>query len=776
MIDYLLKSGACLLVFYAFYVLLLEKENMHVYKRVYLLATIAISFIIPFVTFTNYVAVVEQLTPVVLAQSPVVIPVIDEVESVSYMPMILWGIYGLGVLFFSMKFIKNIYEIIIKVKNNPKKKYGSTTSVFLEEDIVPHTFLNFIFLNKMKFKTHQIPKEVILHEQAHADQKHSVDVLLIEFVQVVFWFNPLVYLLKRAIKLNHEFLADQAVLNQGANAKKYQKTLLAFSSNAYQLPLANAINYSSIKKRFTVMRTKTSKKTIWLRSFVALPILALLLYSFSTTVQQEKASPKQVAEYNVLAKKYNEQSKSMVVKLKEVNRLEYLHKLMNSAQKEKAEKLPTFPPMPPVPKTTMRVTKNFYTFTNDKGEEVKVEMQYDGHKDFIAVPPPPPIPENATEKEKQEYADVIKKYKKRVEAEKRMLDEQDKYIATFKDNNGQDVSREFWLDEIDEKTPSNSEMRKRMIEKGAKFYFDKKSISKKEAVAIVEKYSKINLFLDKDILHLSTEPIGSKEKERPITLVNGKTPCEGCVLELTKEKLAAIVLSVDKGTIAKFLIKFRGKPTITIKNSNVLNEQAKELLENATVGQMVQIFGLKSSESDLKSAPVLFEIVTNPKSNTPLPKEANYILDNKKVSYDEASKISNDKIQSVDVADKDENGNKLEKPFIYIYTKKEKKKVDESKRPVTLINGKRPCEGCVLELTKEQLSRVLVTVEKGSVAEFKIKFPGKPTVTVSDSNTLNKEAKVFLQEAKVGQRTQIFGLKSSESDLKSAPVLFKIIE
>jgi len=370
MIDYLLKSGGCLLVFYLFYVLFLEKENMHVYKRIYLLSILVVSFIIPLVTFTNYVEVVEQIQPMIASSTATEFPIVAATEQQNYLPIILWSIYGLGVLLFGLKFIKNSYEILKKIKRNPKEKTGKTTSVLLNEDIVPHTFFNFIFFNKNKFITHQIPKEVILHEETHARQKHSVDVLLLEFLQVVFWFNPVLFLLNKSVKLNHEFLADQAVLNHGANTKTYQQTLLAYSSNASQLQLAHAINYSSIKKRFTVMKTETSKKKIWLRSFVLLPVLALLFFSFSTTVQQNKATPQQVTEYNSLAKKYNTQpKKGMLVKLKEVNRIEYLYKLMTPSQKKKAEKLPSFPPMPPSPKVIKGI--------NDKESN---------------IPPPPKAP------------------------------------------------------------------------------------------------------------------------------------------------------------------------------------------------------------------------------------------------------------------------------------------------------------------------------------------------------------------------------------------------
>ena len=512
MLDYLLKSGGCLLVLYLFYAVFLEKENMHVYKRIYLLLSVVISFLMPFVTFTNYVVAAEQIQPIIVENIVPMTPIVEEVEQVSYWPILLWCIYGLGVLLFGFKFIKNSISIIDKIKNNLKEKKGATTSVLLKENVVPHTFFSFIFFNKEQYVTNQIPKEVILHEETHARQKHSVDVLFLEVLQVLFWFNPIIYLLKKSVKLNHEFLADHAVLNHGTNTKLYQKTLLAYSSNTSQLPLANAINYSSIKKRLTVMKTHTSKKKIWLRSFILLPVLALLLFSFSTTIQQKKATPKQITEYNTLAKKYNKKSiNNKEIKYVEIQRMTTLYNLMSTEQKSQAEKFPNIPP------------------------------------------PPPPAP---------------------------------------------------------------------------------------------------------------------------------------------------------------------------------------------------------------------------PK----MPKNAHYVLDNKKVSYEEASRVQDNNIQSVDVVTKDENGKKLDKSVIYIYTKKETKKLDPSKRPITLVNGKAQCDGCVLELSKEKFAEIVLSVNKGEIKSFLVKFPKRPTLKVSKSTMLNDNAKTFLKETKIGQMVQIFNLKSSKSDLPSAPVLFKIIE
>ena len=366
MLVYIIKSSACLAVFLLIYKLLLEKENMHVFKRFYLLASILVSFGIPFITFTQYIEIPLNINNTVISNASLT-PLNSVEASVNYVPYILWSIYFLGVLIFSLKFIFNLSSILRKIKQNPKLKTQKSTNVLLQELIVPHTFLSYIFLNKSRYENQLIPEEVLIHEEVHAVQKHSLDILFIELFQIILWFNPLIYMLKKTVKLNHEFLADQEVIKQGVTLSKYQQILLAFSSNALEPQLATAINYSFIKKRFTVMKTQTSKKTIWLRSLVLLPILALLIFSFSTKkviekeiktnneltkVIQQKASIEELAEYNKLAKKYNAQPKNdRVIKLNDVKRLEYLFNKMSKEQKASAEPFPNFPPPPPSSKT-----------------------------------------------------------------------------------------------------------------------------------------------------------------------------------------------------------------------------------------------------------------------------------------------------------------------------------------------------------------------------------------------------------------------------------------
>ena len=299
MLLYILKFSACLAALLIFYKLFLERESIHVFKRFYLLAALAFSSIIPTLVFTEYV-VVEVTSQV--ASSPIVSPAYNinvppalEADAADIAPL-LWAIYVIGVLFFAIKFFKNLSQIIKRIKNNPKVTQSPFIQVLLLQNLPPHTFFKYIFLNKEKLEAKEIPEEVLLHEETHARQKHSLDVLFIELLQIIMWFNPLIYFVRKSVKLNHEFLADQAVLKKGITTSSYQNTLLSFMSPIHQSSLSNAINYSSIKKRFTVMKSQTSKKSVFIRSLLLLPLLATLLFSFAETkiAYTKKTSPSEI--------------------------------------------------------------------------------------------------------------------------------------------------------------------------------------------------------------------------------------------------------------------------------------------------------------------------------------------------------------------------------------------------------------------------------------------------------------------------------------------------
>ena len=376
MLVLLIKSSACLAIFMLFYKLCLEETSAHTFKRFYLIGAIIISIGIPFITFTSYIDV-ESVN--VISTSQTIENPSTEFSKVkeirNYIPFILWSIYAIGVILFSFRFFKNLFQLLQKTKNNPKHKNQNFINVLIPDLITPHTFFNYIFLNKLKFETHQIPKEVLLHEETHATQKHSLDVLFIELLQIIFWSNPMIYFIKHSIKLNHEFLADQAVIKHGVTPSTYQQIILAFSSNALEPQLANAFNYSSIKKRFTVMKTQTSKTTLWVRSLTIMPLLAILIYGFSSRdiiEKQLKNSQTSTLEAEYLKKDKQTSKQLLIIKVIDHNTIyinnkkcplidvekEILNLVDNLIIKEKEGLSPLIVYNTPAPDETLKTLKN----------------------------------------------------------------------------------------------------------------------------------------------------------------------------------------------------------------------------------------------------------------------------------------------------------------------------------------------------------------------------------------------------------------------------------
>jgi biopolymer transport protein ExbD len=258
----------------------------------------------------------------------------------------------------------------------------------------------------VRYESHHIPKEVMLHEETHAKQLHSLDVIILELLQIAFWFHPLVYILKHHVKLNHEFLADQAVLKQGVNTKTYQNILLQFSSNTQDYQFSSAINYSSIKKRFTVMKTQTSKTRVWLSTLLVLPIIAILFYSFAEKEYVEKeqidpvaavtkelqeanklkmtyvdgATPAMMAEYNDWIKKLNSNSSSLFIPVGTWERLGAIYDLMSEAQRNSVETHPflqaTITPSVYKVKASIPTAEQFESWKNEKEFAIWLDGRY----------------------------------------------------------------------------------------------------------------------------------------------------------------------------------------------------------------------------------------------------------------------------------------------------------------------------------------------------------------------------------------------------------------
>jgi beta-lactamase regulating signal transducer with metallopeptidase domain len=280
--THFLFSSLCLLAFWLFYKLALENISWHNFKRFYLLGVLVISAVIPLlVVKVNYVEIQQQVfTP---SRSIVTSPaetyqVIDPVTTVSqpsfdWTPMI-WLLYALGFGIMAVRFGRNLWSLRIRASDEVSD-LNNYILVKKDDLTVPCSFMNRVYVPKKKV----VPAHILDHEKAHLDQKHSWDILFIELLLIVFWFHPLLYLMKYSMKLNHEFLADEAVLKRGYPLQNYQKSLIKFMQRNDQKQLAHTYNFPLIKKRFTIMNKQTKTLQGLLRSLAVIPLLALLIVS-----------------------------------------------------------------------------------------------------------------------------------------------------------------------------------------------------------------------------------------------------------------------------------------------------------------------------------------------------------------------------------------------------------------------------------------------------------------------------------------------------------------
>ncbi|MFT6749417.1 MAG: beta-lactamase regulating signal transducer with metallopeptidase domain, partial [Flavobacterium sp.] len=293
MTDYLLKSSITLLVFLTFYHLVLEGEKMHRFNRFYLLATLVISFIIPFISFE-----IIQIIPVQASENIPIVPNFANINptqivtETNYIPILLSVIYVLVTAVLAFRFIKNIYKLHQKRQSCPVVKYKSANLVLVEEKALPHSFLNNIFVNFSEYQNQEIEDELFTHELVHVNQKHTLDILFIELVKTLFWFNPMVYFYKKAIQLNHEFLADEKVVHSYNNVGYYQNLLLQKSSNVETIYLASNLNFLITKKRLIMMTKSTSKELALLKKAAIVPILSGLIYLFCIDVVAQQPTAK----------------------------------------------------------------------------------------------------------------------------------------------------------------------------------------------------------------------------------------------------------------------------------------------------------------------------------------------------------------------------------------------------------------------------------------------------------------------------------------------------
>jgi hypothetical protein len=315
MILFLIQSTLSLFLLLMVYHLFLEKEKMHQFKRVYLLFSLVFSLAIPFVTIeiaSEIIQPIRNSTNLLFLQGSSQI-----IEETNYTSYLLWAIYTLITLLCSIRFIRNILKITSKTKINAIINYHGAKLVLVPEKNLPHTFLNYIFINETDYKNRNIEAELYTHELTHVTQKHTLDVLLIEFLKTIFWFNPIFIFYKKAIQLNHEFLADEIVVRYYNDVPFYQSLLVSKANASQPIYLVSNLNFFVTKKRLLMMTKTTSKTNAILKQIALIPVFFALFYSISfKTVAMENPTFHSIQTKNGLSE--NEIAKEKLPNKKEI--------------------------------------------------------------------------------------------------------------------------------------------------------------------------------------------------------------------------------------------------------------------------------------------------------------------------------------------------------------------------------------------------------------------------------------------------------------------------
>ncbi|MEM9722400.1 MAG: M56 family metallopeptidase [Bacteroidota bacterium] len=281
MITYLLKSSFCLLLFWGVYEVFFKKETFYVFNRWFLLGSLIASCIIPLcVTKVQYVEVPfknVEIPALVLEKSKGDMAL----KKISDPHQVPWKeIYLLGLLVMGLRFIRNFWHIRSLILGGKIVSHGRHKLVFHTNITYTFSFFSFIFFPSSLSLDSGNFDILYEHERVHADQWHSIDNLFLELLCCIYWFNPLFFFYRRAIRLNHEFLADHAVLQRVDDPTHYLGLLYSASAKSNLLRISSRFSNSHIHKRILMMNKQSRTSRIYLYQFMVLPLVMGLLFVF----------------------------------------------------------------------------------------------------------------------------------------------------------------------------------------------------------------------------------------------------------------------------------------------------------------------------------------------------------------------------------------------------------------------------------------------------------------------------------------------------------------
>lgn len=311
-IYYVLESTVSLLLFLIVYRLLFANLTHFSWMRVYLLISVLLSLVLPLIIipihwrssishsdlYNNYRLIFgNQLNGFSNAQS------INNsgIDRQQLLLILIIGLYVIGLLYKSYNFARNLQTIRTCIKQNPKVRDGGYWFVNLNNIMPPFTFFNYIFIsNSYQNLSSDELQRIKDHEKIHARELHSLDVIFIELISILFWFNPLLIYLKKSIQEIHEYIVDEKIVERGKGKKDYAELLLKLASEVKGFNLSAGFSGNQIKRRIVMISKQRSLPEQKLLFVILVPLTMLLILSFSYIKNTDSPTSQTTQNENVI--------------------------------------------------------------------------------------------------------------------------------------------------------------------------------------------------------------------------------------------------------------------------------------------------------------------------------------------------------------------------------------------------------------------------------------------------------------------------------------------
>ena len=265
-----------------FYRLLLSRETFHRVNRVVLLLTAVASFVLPLCVITMHQTVTIQAVPEV-SIGDVQMAVAEE-PATSLWQILLPILYIIGMLATLGHTLLSIWKVMLLIRQSEQhpQSDGTTICVTGNADVTPFSWMRYIVMNRGDYEANDAA--ILAHERGHIRLRHSYDVVLVDLLTALQWFNPAMWMLRQDLRAIHEYEADGAVLSLGINARQYQYLLISKATSIGGYSIANGISHSTLKNRIHMMTNKKTRSSHLLKLLALVPIIGTALALNARTV------------------------------------------------------------------------------------------------------------------------------------------------------------------------------------------------------------------------------------------------------------------------------------------------------------------------------------------------------------------------------------------------------------------------------------------------------------------------------------------------------------